>query len=358
MNSLSGTTRVPRPLTAVLVALTMATACTATEPAAPPTTSSTPVMRPPRPTPPDTGLRTVRMAYGDGIAFVLPETAAQAICGALSAAEWREVVGAQVGRRVNASAADGTCVVVSGWLVIELTMSDFAIDSIGSEDETIAGRRVRFRPAARGGGSVAAAAAVVPIGEQDLPAQQRVNADPVLYVHARMEGLEDHPDLDGLVRRMLATLLPRLTHDVPPTPVNDAAGHLAYTPTEPVAGVALADLPRTVQSLVLCTSVLKTGRRPPKPGQISVNSVGECYISGPDRTFAAVDRFAGPVAVEFTIAGHSAHVGSRGVEIELLRMTTESGRTGYVVLRLDRHDLDPNQLRAWAEQVATPLLTA
>lgn len=63
-------------------------------------------------------------------------------------------------------------------------------------------------------------------------------------------------------------LLPRLTFNGPPTPVYDDAGTLSFTPTEPIPQVLLVDLPSTVQSLVLCTAVLKTLNRKAAPGEI------------------------------------------------------------------------------------------
>lgn len=355
---MSGTMRFPgRQLAAVLMALAaVGTACTNGQPDSRATATGSPTTRPPRPTPPDKGLRPVRPVYGDGIAHVLPETAAQMICGALSKAEWREAMGGDVGRTVYGSAAEGKCMVTSGSLVVELQMTQFDIDSILADDESIAGRTVRLRPTSSPR-IASASAAVLPLGEQDVPTQQRVIAYPVLYVNARVEHLDTSPDLIALLRRLLAALLPKLTTNGPPTPTKVIPQRLTYTPTEPVAGVALHDLPRTVQSLVLCTAVLKVSGIAPQPDDLLVNAVGECSISRPS-IFAKIDPFANPVANQFSIAGHPAHISSLGVEIELLSMTTEYDRTTHVALRLTRRYSNPAQLRPWAEKVATQLFPA
>src|SRR5262245_16073384 len=67
------------------------------------------------PTPADKGLRPVTMTYRDGLAYVFAETAAQALCHALTPAEWRDVLGGDVGRTIDDSGGDSAaCVVVSG----------------------------------------------------------------------------------------------------------------------------------------------------------------------------------------------------------------------------------------------------
>lgn len=355
---MSGPIRFPgRRLAAVLVALAaVGTACTNDQPGGQAIATGSSTTRPPRPTPPDNGLRPVRLVYGDGIAHVLPETAAQMICGALPKAAWREAMGGDVGRTVSGSAAEGKCVVTSGSLEVELQMTQFDVDSILAEDESIAGRTVRLRPTPSPR-VASAAAAVVPLGEQDVPTQQRIVAYPVLYVNARVEHLDTGPDLIALLRRLLAALLPKLTTNGPPTPTEVIPQRLTYTPTEPVAGVALYDLPRTVQSLVLCTAVLKVSSIAPQADNLLVNAVGECSISRPS-ILAKIDPFANPVESQFTVAGHPAQISSLGVEIDLLTMTTEYDRTTHVALRLNRHYSDPAQLRPWAEKVATQLFPA
>lgn len=353
--TLRSATRISGGFAAVLAVLGVLAGCTDSEPATPTTTTTTSTSRTPPPTPPDEGLRPVKIPYGDGIAFVLHETAAQVLCQALSATEWKDAMGGEVGRRVDASSVDGTCVLISGWLEVSLSLRVLDLASVGPEVERIAGRSVRLdvNPS---GSSAYAGAAVVPLGEQNVPAQQRVLAHPVLYVSAQMKGLETNPHLGELVRRLLGAVLPKLTHEGPPTPAYDGAGDLPYTPTEPIPGVQLADLPPTVQSLVLCTAALKELKRKPNPEKVLLNAVGECQISGPEGIFIEVDRFGGPVPNGFTIANHRAYVGGRGVEIHLLDMKSRNSRTYYLTLRLNRKDLDLDAKRAWAEKVAAPLL--
>ncbi|MGH3759357.1 hypothetical protein [Actinophytocola sp.] len=103
---------------AVLVA-----GCTA-EPATDPSrTSEATTAAPPPPTPPDKGPRPVTMPFGDGIGYVRPETAAQAICQAIPAQRWWELHGGPVGRTVENQVDDATCVVASGALSVRLAMA-------------------------------------------------------------------------------------------------------------------------------------------------------------------------------------------------------------------------------------------
>lgn len=331
------------------------TACTNSHPVAQSTITSSSPTRPAKPTPADRNLRDVTkaMIYGDGIAHVLPETAAQMICGALSPAEWHRTVGGDVGRTVYGGVG-AKCVVSTGASSIELQMT---VEALGAEGERIAGRRVKVDDSSSSKRVAAASAAVVPLGEQDIPAQQRVGAEPVLHLLARMIDMyQPAPDLPALLRHLLAMLLPRLNPaSGPATPVYDAAGKLTYIPAESVAGVAIYDLPQTVQSLVLCTIVLQeTGIRPQSAG-IFVNSVSECNISKP-RIFAKVDQFLPPLRQQFSIAGLPAQeVPNVGIVIDLLTMPAEYDRIEHLALRLTNYKPSA-QLRAWVEMVAPRLL--
>lgn len=343
-----------------MVAATMlaVTACSASDtdplPTGPPRTSSSP---PAKPAPPDQNLRDTAkaMIYSDGIAYVLSETAAQMICGTLSAAEWSDAFGGVVGRVVYGG-VDATCVVATGTVTVTLQMT---VRDLDAEGERIHGRRVKVDTASASGRVAAASAAVVPLGEQDVPAQQRVGADPVLHLLATMTDMDQPPpDLPALLRRLLTVLLPRLTPTGPATPVYDA-GKLAYNPTDRPAGVPIYDLPQTVQSLVLCTVVLREAGIKAQPASgVLVNSVGECSIDRP-RAFAKVDRFLHPVpeSSPFKLAGRAAEERADiGIVINLLTTPTKYDRIEYLTVRLNNYT-QGEPLRTWAEKVAPALLT-
>lgn len=354
-----GTVRLAAFLAAVAL---VGAACTTDHPGAQPTTTtSMSTTRSSKPAPPDKNLRNVARAviYRDGIAYVLPETAAQMICGTLSPAEWRTVLGSDVGRAVYGD-VDATCRVSTGSVTIDMTRTVQALDA---EGERIADRRVTIEPSSASGRVAAAQAALVPLAEQDIPAQQRVGAEPVLHLLAQttidLDQADPAPDLlPGLLRQVLATLLPRLTPDGPATPV-EVSGKLAFTATEPVAGVAIYDLPQTVQSLVLCTVVPRESGIKPPVGGIFVDSVSECQISKPVRIFTKVDRLLPAVQEQFTVAGHPAQeMADVGIVIDLLTMPNEYGTEArHLTLRLQNYRSSA-QLRAWAEKVAPPLLAA
>jgi hypothetical protein len=343
------------------VASLVGTACTNDRNGAQPTTTTgTSTTRSPKPAPPDRNLRNVARAaiYSDGIAYVLPETAAQMICGALSPAEWRTVLGSDVGRAVYGD-VDAKCRLSAGSVTIDMTRT---VQVLGAVGERIADRRVSIEPSSASGRVAAAQAALVPLAEQDIPAQQRVGAEPVLRLLAQTTDLEQAdlaPDLlPGLLRRVLAALLPRLAPDGPATPV-EAAGRLTFTATELVAGVPIYDLPQTVQSLVLCTVVPRESGIKPPVGGIFVDSVSECQISKPARIFTKVDRFLPAVREQFTIAGHPAQeIAEVGIVIDPLTMPNEYGTEArHLTIRLQNYRSSA-QLRAWAEKVAPPLLAA
>jgi hypothetical protein len=348
------------PVAALLLAAGLVAACTnggrGTQPTNSPSSSTTTYSA--KPAPPDQNVRDVRQAmiYSDGIAHVLEETAAQMICDALSPAEWHQVLGVGVGRTVYGGVS-AKCVVSTGALAIELQT---VVEALGSSGERIAGRRVRVDDSSGSNRVAAASAAVVPLGEQNIPAQQRVGARPVLHLLARTtDNDQPAPDLLALLRRLLAALLPRLTPTGPATPVQDAAGVLAYTSTDPVAGVAIYDLPRPVQSLVLCTAMLRqTGLTAQSVG-VSVNAVSECGTSRPP-LFAKVDQFLDPApeSSPYRIAGRPAEERAGiGIVINLLSMSAEHDRTQHLTLRLTNH-ASSAQLRSWAEKVATAVLTS
>jgi hypothetical protein len=148
------------------VASLVGTACTNDRNGAQPTTTTgTSTTRSPKPAPPDRNLRNVARAaiYSDGIAYVLPETAAQMICGALSPAEWRTVLGSDVGRAVYGD-VDAKCRLSAGSVTIDMTRT---VQVLGAVGERIADRRVSIEPSSASGRVAAAQAALVPLAEQD-----------------------------------------------------------------------------------------------------------------------------------------------------------------------------------------------
>lgn len=241
-------------------------------------------------------------------------------------------------------------------LVVDLERT---VHTLGTAGELIAGRRVEVDGSSSSGHVAAASAALVSLGEQDIAEQQRVGARPVLRLLARTTGIDQNPpDLPALLRRLLAALLPKLTPAGPATPVYDDAGKLTYTPTEPIPGVPIYDLPQTVQALVLCTAVLHEAGIRPQPGDVFVNSVAECGVDRL-RIFAKVDQFLDPVAESspYNVAGRPAEERTDvGVVINLLTMPAEYDRTKHLTLRLTNH-APPARLRAWAEKVAARVLT-
>lgn len=347
-----------RRVAAVLAAVGLAAAaCTDSDPTAQPTTApSSSITRPAQPAPPDQNLRDVTkaMLYSDGIAYTLPETAAQMICGALTPNEWSDVLGSTVGRTVFGG-VDASCVIDTGILSVQLKM---VIDYVGTNAERINGRAVKVDPSPFKERAYASAA-VVSVGELQTQEQQRFGAEPVLRLSAKMAALHDATqDLNAMVRRLISLLVPRLAPaDKPPTPLPDARGILTYIPTEPVAGVKIHDLPRPVQSHVLCTAVLRVTGIKLSQTAAKVNSVGECYIPRLQIS-AEVDPFEPPIGESspYKVAGRPAfeQLGT-GILINLLTAQSEYSRPASVTLRLER-TLPSSELRTWAEKVANALL--
>src|SRR6476469_2878380 len=86
--------------------------CSAPDPAPPPPAQPPSVVQAPE----DSGLRPVTMTYRDGLAYAPEETAAQALCHALSREEWSDLLGGgDVGRTVRFDGGTA-CVAISGGL--------------------------------------------------------------------------------------------------------------------------------------------------------------------------------------------------------------------------------------------------
>ena len=219
------------------------------------------------PPPRDAGLRPVSLPFGDGLPYVAAETAAQGICQALSPEAWRELLGGPVGRTVE----DGlTCVVTGADVTVRLRMRELVLDP-DAEVVTIAGHRVRF-------GEREAATALLPVGEQDQEAQLLSGTLPVLHAEGP----------DETLRELFAALLPVLVHDGPRVPVPDADAVVPYTPTAPLPGVRLVDLPWPVQGLVLCTALAAVTGAP--ADRVQVGRKGGCEV--PDTLAIVLAEFA------------------------------------------------------------------
>jgi hypothetical protein len=243
-----------------------------------PPTEGPETTRPPQ----DAGLRPVSLPYGDGLPYLAPETSAQAICQALPAERWQELLGGPVGRTIDDRL---TCVVTGADVTVKLRMRELAPDP-DAEVVTIAGHQVRI-------GDQQAATALLPVGEQDLDAQVLSRTLPVFHVEGPDEKL----------RELVAALLPVLVHDGPPVPAPDADGEVPFTPTPPVPGVRLGDLPAPVQGLVLCTAIqAATGTA---VEQVHVNRGGGCEVG--DTTAVVLADYAMGDATQ-TIAGLPATV--------------------------------------------------
>jgi hypothetical protein len=281
--------------------------------------------------------------YRDGLAYVMEETSAQALCHALSPEEWRELFGGDVGRTVEFSGGGTSCVAVSGPLRVEAGMVDGSvIDTSNGGPEEIGGHQVWVSNALPG----SRAWATAELAPRSVPFPAR----PVLAVSASMEFRETRDGLDELLRELLTILLTRLAHDGPATPVNDASGRVPFTSTPPVPGVRLLDLPRPVQALVLCTAMANTGA----PHGIRTNMVAQCFADGDGRRALVIqDRTDGGPA-QFTVRGRPARFGPSGallVDIaELPDTVTPLSGVEYVQLMLDWRNADQTMVREWADQ--------
>lgn len=268
------------------------------QPSPPPTTA----------VPPDSGLRPVVVPYGDGLPYVAPETSAQAICQALPPERWQEMFGGPVGRTIDEGT---TCVVTGADMTVRLRMRELAPDP-GAEVVTLAGHQVRF-------GDGTAATALLPVGEQDEQAQVVSRTLPVFYAEA--------PD-ETLLRDLFATLLPVLVHDGPPVPAPDADGEVPFTPTAPLPGVRLVDLPAPVQGLVLCTALQAATSAP--ANQVHVNGGGGCDVGDTTAVVLAEFTMGGPAK---TVAGLPATV-----DVDVVHVALNPPDHG--VLRLQRETAD------------------
>jgi hypothetical protein len=298
-------------------------ACTATPEPGPPPASTT------RQAAADDGLRPVDLPYRDGIGSVWPETAAQAICQALSAEQWGAALGGPVRRSVTGEAPLGVrCEIATEAVTLTLHMSDRAIDRM---TDRIAGHPARI--VVHNPGALAEASVEL------VPGAQR----PVLA--AAIDG--DSATLDDVLRRAVTEVVPTLLPDGPATPVPDFAGRLAYPPAAAVPAVPLQDLPAGAQALALCAAL--AGQTDPAPVAKDVQATVDdgaatCQWRVPEFVWATL--VPGTTETGTEIAGRPAQVAEGKVTVAL-------GGQGLLILQ---RSADAAALRAWAGQVVGGLV--
>lgn len=281
--------------------------------------------------PKDANLRPVTMTYKDGLVYTYGETSAQALCHALSPQEWRTLLGGEVGRTIENY---DECVVDNGSLTVRMSMEldepDYAPD--GRETELIGGYRAWTE---RG-------EAVVTLVEEP----GSIWARPFLVVDL-LTG-SGGPDQRDLLRRLVTTLLGRLAHDGPATPVAGADDTLAFVPTQPVPGVRLIDLPWPVQALVLCTAMVGTGA----PQVSGVDMAGQCAADDRDRRAAVTGEDQGVESARFKVGGRLAWFTDHdAIAIDLAKLSPDGyGRESHLYLKLEWLFADHTATKAWANQ--------
>lgn len=337
-------------LTVLLAALILGGCTSGGDDSPSPPNRSTSTTSTTQPVPPDSGLRPVENRYGDGIAYVLGETAAQIICQALTPQEWSDILGGDVGRTIEPF---GDCIVTSSTVTIELSMST-AVGSNrdGVDEETIAGHPAWVWIA--GDRAAEGVVGLLPFVEGDTSPRYL----PSLYVQATPIAHGSHDDLGGLVRAVSATLAPKLLHDGPKTPRwEEERLTVPYVRTEPVPGTALYDLPPTVQGLVLCTVMADLQAAEIRDSDLLVLGTGSCALPDAPRPYGWVMESSDAAGDgDLTVAGFPAGFTSLGIAIDLrtLPAISPNGEDRYIRLLL-RSDADPAELRVWAEKVVGSL---
>lgn len=328
---------------ASLMAVAVLAGCSSPDPAPPSPTGTSTTSSKAWPTPEDSGLRPVTVPYRDGLAYVMEETSAQALCHALSPAEWRELFGGDVGRTVEHLGGGVSCTAVSGPMTVHATMIHGSLlDTSAGDPHDIGGHQAWIST----GESDSRAWAAAEVASRSAPDP----AQSVLYLSASMEFRETRDGLDDLLRELLTILLTRLAHDGPATPVKDASGRVPFAATPPVPGVRLLDLPRPVQGLVLCTAMANIGA----PHGIRTNMVAQCFADGDGRRALVVENTTDGGPAQFTVGGRPARFGPSGallVDIaELPDTVTASSGVEYVQLMLDWRNADQTTMREWADR--------
>jgi hypothetical protein len=281
-------------------------------------------------------LRPVTIPYRDGLVYTFEETSAQALCHALSPQEWHSLLGAEAARTIEIDHGF-SCVVTSGSLTISMSMvsTEPSAPPRDHDTERIGGYPAWTKPDE----------AVIDL----VDGPDTTWAKPYLHVTVATEP-GDHDQRD-LLRRLVTTLLTRLAHNGPATPVDNADGALTFAPTPPVPGVRLSDLPRPVQALMLCTAMTQTGA----PNVTYVNMAGECTADDSNRRASVTveDNDGGPA--RFTIGGRPARFNRGAIVITLAELPWDGPEHLYVQLTVEWLFADQATAKAWADQFVTQL---
>lgn len=320
-----------RAVVVAVLGVLLATSCT-TEPPGQDSRDTSSTARPPA----DHNLREVRIPYRDGIASVWPETAAQAICQALSEREWGGVLGGSASRSVTADyPVSAGCEITTDTVKLTLHMTDSPLGSVAGTTESIAGHPARI--------VVHNERTLVEAAVELVPATQ---PRPVLSAIIETDAAPGTA-LDDLLRRALAAVLPKLLPDGPTTPVPDATtGQLTFP--APVPAVPLSDLPAAAQALAVCTALVEHTSPAPAPSAVRAtveDGSATCQWRQPEWVWATLIN--GTTETSTEIAGHPAQVTDDKVSIELL--------DGQALLVLHRPGVSADALRTWAEQVVPAL---
>lgn len=278
------------------------------------------------PVPKTTALRPVTIPYRDGLAYTYEETSAQALCHALSPREWHSLLGADVTRTIEIDHGFD-CVVTGGSLTVRMSMVSTEPFPLGRDSE----------PERMGGYPAWAVPDEVVV---DLADGRRTTwARP--YLHIRVAG----GDQRDLLRPLVTSLLARVAQAGPATPVENAGGVLAFTPTEPVPGVRLADLPMPVQALVLCTAMTRTGAT----AISNINMSGQCAADEHLASVSVEDDDGGPA--RFAVGGRPARFTRHGaIVITLAEVPWHDPAHLYFRLTLEWWSADRASTTAWADQ--------
>lgn len=100
-----------------------------------PTTPAT--TQPKNPLLEDRGIRPVRMATGQALTWVAPETASQILCQTLDKEQWKDLLGGEVGRLAGGAPAAG-CVITSA--TSSVTVELFQAHEVLTPAFTVGGR--------------------------------------------------------------------------------------------------------------------------------------------------------------------------------------------------------------------------
>ncbi|SDI38636.1 hypothetical protein SAMN05192558_11580 [Actinokineospora alba] len=331
-------------IAAVIAALSLVAGCAADDPHG--AVGTLPADPPAPPPAADRHLRPVPMPAGDGIVHVRGETAAQALCHALSPEEWEAALGGPVSRSYGLAPSGEACEVESGVLRVELAMTKHGLATTGTVDEKVAGRPARF---ASGDGHAVAAVAIVTLGLKSVKEQvESEAAAPVFHASATVRGTEHWGSVMSRLRELVAVIVPRLAAPGPPTPFVEGVQDLPFTPTAPPPGVPLVDLPRPIQSLVLCTAAARLLRKP--DSEVRPSATGYCRIG--EVTLYVTD-FGRPGSKDTPVAGRPAAIDKAKVEVELLRLPNEFSAR-YIVLQI----VGGADVQAFAEQLCPEVLVA